>query len=222
MPLYGCLSVANASALLLCFHGLKAEHIISFFSSHSLADFSLSHTQLLCRSATYSFWDCRGWSSQAITKRWNFPGCWLSDACWVPFLIPAVCGFTGSGCLLAQVSLTILCIHFPWSGRKTEHKVKSCCLQITTDNIVVLTDICIRDMKTAPFIPFCDSTGSYNCFEIWGVLLLDCIRQPALPQLSAGCKCTGLTCPGSACQQWEDKGSIPATAAKLPASWGKL
>ena len=190
--------------------------------SYSLADFCLSHTQLLCRSATFSLWVCRAWSSQVITKRWNFPGCWLFHACWVPALIPAVCGFTGSVWLSAQVSLTILCIHFPRSGTKTKHQIKFCCLQVTTDNIVVLTDICIRDMKTASFIPFCDSSGSYNCFEIWGGLLLDCIKQPAWPQLSAGCRFTGLIGPGSACQQREGKDSTPATATKIPASWRKL
>lgn len=59
MPLRGCMSVANATALLLCFHGPKAEHIISFFSSltHSLADFSLSlsHTATLQVSYIHGF-----------------------------------------------------------------------------------------------------------------------------------------------------------------------
>jgi len=44
MPLYGCMSVPNASALLLCFRGLKGELIISFFSSLILWLISVSHT----------------------------------------------------------------------------------------------------------------------------------------------------------------------------------
>lgn len=149
-------------------------------------------TPLHCRSAVYSIRICRSGSSSAISKWWNFPGCWL-DACGVLFLIPAACGFTGSGGLLAQVSSAILCIHFPWSGTKTELQIKSYCLRITTDNIVVLTDICMRDMKTAPFIPSWTGLGGYNGFEIWGGLLLDCIRHfhsslqaTGAPALSAG------------------------------------
>lgn len=156
---------------------------------------SLPVTPLLCRSAVYSIWICGSWSSSAISKWWNFPGCWLLDACGVLFLIPAVCGFMGSGSLLAQVSPAILRIHFPWSGTKTELQIKSYCLWITTDNIVVLTDICMRDMKTAPFMPFWTGLGGYNGFEIWGGLLLDCIRHfhsslqaTGAPALSTGAR----------------------------------
>lgn len=135
------------------------ESIISFFNSYSFCSWFLSLTPLLCRWAAYSIGVCRSWSSPAITKCWNFPRFWLLFASWVLFLIPTACGFMGSGCPLAQVSLTILCIRFLWSGTRTQRQIKSCCLWLTMDNIVVLPDICIRDMKTAPFIPVCDGAG---------------------------------------------------------------
>lgn len=50
--------------------------------------------------------------------------------------------------------------------REGGRRIKSLCLRITTDNIAVLTDICMGDTRTAPFIPSCDGAESDNCFEI--------------------------------------------------------
>lgn len=56
------------------------------------------------------------------------------------------------------------------------------------DNSVVLTGICIRGMKTAPFVPFCEGAGAQNCFETRAVVLPDCVSKRARPGLPAGAR----------------------------------
>lgn len=57
--LHVCMSAANARALLLCFHGLREEHIISYFLSLLVILWLISLSQLLCRLAPHSVWVCR-------------------------------------------------------------------------------------------------------------------------------------------------------------------